>query len=63
MKQELKNIVRKRRYKVRFIKEGERKIRYLDYVWARSAREAKQIVMAKRRTEEKILKVRAGALG
>ncbi len=58
-----KNQERKRRYKVCFIKKGETKTRHLEYVWARSATEAEQIIMEKRKKlGEGIIKIKAGAL-
>lgn len=64
MKMTAKNEAKKKRYKVRIVREGERKIRHIDYVWARSAREAEQMIKDKKgKIGEKILKVKAGALG
>ncbi|NIO03257.1 MAG: hypothetical protein GTN74_01210 [Proteobacteria bacterium] len=58
-----KNQERKRRYKVYFIKEGEPKMRHLEYVWARSATEAEQVTMEKRKKlGEGIIKIKAGVL-
>ena len=57
------NQVKKRRYKVHIVKEAEREIQYIDFVWARSTKEAERIVRnKKRRSGEKILKIKAGAL-
>lgn len=63
MKMAAKSKARKKRYKVRVIKDGEPKTRHINYVWATSAREAEQIIRDKKREiGEKILKVKAGAL-
>ena len=60
----VKNRPRKRLYKIRMIKEGDLKTRYLNYVWARSAREAREIVKAKKRgSGQKVLEIAAGAVG
>jgi hypothetical protein len=57
------NQVKKRRYKVHIVKEGESKTHYIDFVWARSTKEAERIVRdKKRRSGEKVLKIEAGAL-
>ncbi|MBW2057767.1 MAG: hypothetical protein JRJ26_09770 [Deltaproteobacteria bacterium] len=54
---------RKRLYKVRIIREGDPKVRHIEYVWAHSAREAEQLARnLRRRGQEKILKVKAGGL-
>jgi hypothetical protein len=54
----------KKRYKVVMAKAGDRKVRYVDYVWAGSAREAKRIVLEKNtKTGANIRKIRAGATG
>jgi len=60
----VKNRPRKRLYKIWITKEGDRKTRHINYVWARSAREAQEITKAqKRKTGEKVLEIRAGAVG
>jgi hypothetical protein len=64
MKAAMKNDPRKKRYKVVFLREGEPKVKHIDYVWATSAREAEQIVRSERgKGDGRIRKVRAGALG
>ncbi len=64
MKMAGKSGAKKRRYKVRIIREGEPKIRYIDYTWATSRREAEQIIRNLRgKGDGKILKVKAGGLG
>lgn len=63
MKQPVGNEARKRHYKVRIVREGDRKVRYIEYVWARSAREAEQIIRNQtRKGDKKIVKVKAGVL-
>jgi hypothetical protein len=52
----------KKRYKVFMIKENDPKTRYIDFVWAKSASEAEQIIgNDKGKIREKILKIRAKA--
>ncbi len=63
MKFAVKNRERKRRYKVSFIREGEPKIRHLDYLWATSATEAERLIKEKRgKLGGEIIQIRAGAL-
>jgi hypothetical protein len=64
MKAAVKNEPRKRKYKVFFLREGDPRVKHLDYVWAESAREAEEIVRNKaRKGDGKIIKVKAGGLG
>ena len=59
-----KKEIKKRHYRVRMIKESDPETWHVDFMWARSAREAKQIVREKcRKTGERILKLAAGAMG
>jgi predicted nicotinamide N-methyase len=64
MKDAVKSRPTRKLYKVRMTKEGDLKTRYLNYIWARSAREARQIVRdRKRRAGEKVIEIAAGAVG
>ena len=64
MKETVTSRPARRLYKVRLTKEGDLKTRYLNYIWARSASEARQIVRdRKRRAGEKVIEIAAGAVG
>ena len=64
MKDAAKDRPKRRLYKVRLTKEGDLKTRYLNYIWATSAREARQIARdRKRRSGEKVIEVGAAAIG
>jgi hypothetical protein len=59
-----KQVIKKRHYRVRMVKKSDPEAWYVDFIWAKSAREAKQIVRERsRKTGEKILKIVAGAMG
>ena len=62
MREGLKTGPKKRRYKVSFRRKGEPKVKHIDFIWATSAREAKQIIRARQKDDEKFRRVRAGAL-
>jgi predicted nicotinamide N-methyase len=64
MKDAVKSGPTRRLYKVRLTKEGDRKTRYLNYIWASSASEARQLARdRKRRAGEKVIDIGAGAVG
>ena len=64
MKETVTNRPTRRLYKVRLTKEGDLKTRYLNYIWATSAREARQIARdRKRRSGEKVIEIGAGVVG